>query len=145
MFVHCFIEQLYIIGGDGTMRGAVEIFEELKQRKLYISVVGIPKTVDNDVGIIDRSFGFQTAVEMAQQAINAAHVEAESAVNGIGLVKLMGRSTGHIALHATLSSRDVDCCLIPEIDFYLEGNIRIAEPSHFTYVHVYIFSYVAWR
>ncbi|XP_004236642.1 ATP-dependent 6-phosphofructokinase 2 [Solanum lycopersicum] len=113
--------QLYIIGGDGTMRGAVEIFEELKQRKLYISVVGIPKTVDNDVGIIDRSFGFQTAVEMAQQAINAAHVEAESAVNGIGLVKLMGRSTGHIALHATLSSRDVDCCLIPEIDFYLEG------------------------
>ncbi|XP_059309326.1 ATP-dependent 6-phosphofructokinase 2 [Lycium ferocissimum] len=113
--------QLYIIGGDGTMRGAVKIFEELKQRKLYISMVGIPKTVDNDVGIIDRSFGFQTAVEMAQQAINAAHVEAESAVNGIGLVKLMGRSTGHIALHATLSSRDVDCCLIPEIDFYLEG------------------------
>lgn len=113
--------QLYIIGGDGTMRGAVEIFEELKRRKLYISVVGIPKTVDNDVGIIDRSFGFQTAVEMAQQAINAAHVEAVSAVNGIGLVKLMGRSTGHIALHATLSSRDVDCCLIPEIDFFLEG------------------------
>ncbi|KAL9146894.1 hypothetical protein ABFS82_13G139600 [Erythranthe guttata] len=113
--------QIYIVGGDGTMRGMVEIFNEIKRRRLNIAVAGIPKTVDNDVGIIDRSFGFQTAVEMAQQAINAAHTEAESAVNGIGLVKLMGRSTGHIALHATLSSRDVDCCLIPENDFYLEG------------------------
>ncbi|KAL9267605.1 ATP-dependent 6-phosphofructokinase 2-like protein [Drosera capensis] len=112
---------VYIIGGDGTMRGAVKIFEGISRRKLNIAIAGIPKTVDNDVGIIDQSFGFQTAVEMAQQAISAAHVEAESAVNGIGLVKLMGRSTGHIALHATLSSRDVDCCLIPENDFYLEG------------------------
>ncbi|KAL6281836.1 hypothetical protein ACE6H2_012765 [Prunus campanulata] len=118
---HRAYNQLYIVGGDGTMRGAVEIFHEICRRKLNISVTGIPKTVDNDVGIIDRSFGFQTAVEMAQQAISAAHVEAESAVNGIGLVKLMGRSTGHIALHATLSSRDVDCCIIPEIPFYLEG------------------------
>lgn len=103
------------------MRGAVKIFDEIRRRKLNIAVVGIPKTVDNDIGIIDRSFGFQTAVEMAQQAISAAHVEAQSAVNGIGLVKLMGRSTGHIALQATLSSRDVDCCLIPETKFYLEG------------------------
>ncbi|CAH2045980.1 unnamed protein product [Thlaspi arvense] len=113
--------QVYIIGGDGTMRGAVKIFEEVSRRKLEVGITVIPKTVDNDVGIIDRSFGFQTAVEMAQEAISAAHVEAESAVNGIGLVKLMGRSTGHIALHATLSSRDVDCCLIPEMEFYLEG------------------------
>lgn len=113
--------QVFIVGGDGTMRGALKVFDEIKDRKLNIAVAGIPKTVDNDVGIIDRSFGFQTAVEMAQQSINAAHVEAESAVNGIGLVKLMGRSTGHIALHATLSSRDVDCCLIPENEFYLEG------------------------
>ncbi|XP_047067473.1 ATP-dependent 6-phosphofructokinase 2-like [Lolium rigidum] len=113
--------QVYAIGGDGTMRGAVAIFEEIKRRGLSISITGIPKTVDNDIGIIDRSFGFQTAVEIAQQAIDAAHVEAVSAVNGIGLVKLMGRSTGHIALHATLSSRDVDCCLIPEIDFHVEG------------------------
>lgn len=113
--------QVYIIGGDGTMRGVVKIFEEIHRRKLNICVTGIPKTVDNDVGIIDKSFGFETAVEMAQQAISAAHVEAVSAVNGIGLVKLMGRSTGHIALHATLSSRDVDCCLIPENDFFLEG------------------------
>ncbi|KAL0306039.1 UNVERIFIED_CONTAM: ATP-dependent 6-phosphofructokinase [Sesamum radiatum] len=71
--------QVYIIGGDGTMRGMVEIFNEIKRRKLNIAVAGIPKTVDNDVGIIDKSFGFQTAVEMAQQAINAAHTEAESA------------------------------------------------------------------
>ncbi|KAI4298850.1 hypothetical protein L6164_032365 [Bauhinia variegata] len=113
--------QVYIIGGDGSMRGAVKIFDEICRRKLNVSVAGIPKTVDNDVGIIDRSFGFQTAVEMAQQAINAAHVEAQSAVNGIGLVKLMGRSVGHIALHATLSSRDVDCCLIPEVEFFLNG------------------------
>ncbi|KAJ0965282.1 hypothetical protein J5N97_026420 [Dioscorea zingiberensis] len=113
--------QVYIIGGDGSMRGAVKIFHEIRRRNLDISITGIPKTVDNDIGIIDKSFGFQTAVEMAQQAISAAHVEAESAVNGIGLVKLMGRSTGHIVLHATLSSRDVDCCLIPENDFYLEG------------------------
>ncbi|KAL2495519.1 ATP-dependent 6-phosphofructokinase 2 [Forsythia ovata] len=113
--------QVYIIGGDGAMRGMVEIFNEIKHRNLKIAVAGIPKTVDNDVGIIDRSFGFQTAVEMAQQAISAAHIEAESAINGIGLVKLMGRSTGHITLQATLSSRDVDCCLIPENKFYLEG------------------------
>ncbi|XP_057765174.1 ATP-dependent 6-phosphofructokinase 2 [Salvia miltiorrhiza] len=119
--------QVYIIGGDGTMRGMVEIFNEIKRRKLNIAVAGIPKTVDNDVGIIDRSFGFQTAVEMAQQAISAAHTEAESAVNGVGLVKLMGRSTGHIALHATLSSRDVDCCLIPEMDFFLEGRGGLLE------------------
>ncbi|KAJ8504394.1 hypothetical protein OPV22_005280 [Ensete ventricosum] len=120
-------DQVYCIGGDGTMRGAVKIFEEIQRSKLCVSITGIPKTVDNDIGIIDRSFGFQTAVEMAQQAINAAHVEAESAVNGIGLVKLMGRSTGHIALHATLSSRDVDCCLIPENDFYLEGKWGLFE------------------
>ncbi|KAG6485266.1 hypothetical protein ZIOFF_053800 [Zingiber officinale] len=119
--------QVYCIGGDGTMRGAAKLYEEIRRRRLYVSLMGIPKTVDNDIGIIDRSFGFQTAVEMAQHAINAAHVEAESAVNGIGLVKLMGRSAGHIALHATLSSRDVDCCLIPENDFYLEGKGGLLE------------------
>ncbi|XP_078438908.1 phosphofructokinase 2 [Wolffia australiana] len=113
--------QIFIIGGDGSMRGLTKLFHEIRRRKLKITIAGIPKTVDNDIGIIDRSFGFQTAVEAAQQAISAAHVEAESAVNGVGLVKLMGRSTGHIALHATLSSRDVDCCLIPESPFYLEG------------------------
>ncbi|PKA51214.1 6-phosphofructokinase 2 [Apostasia shenzhenica] len=103
------------------MKGIVKIFKEIQRRKLSISIAGIPKTVDNDIGIIDRSFSFQTAVERALQAVLAAHVEAESAINGVGIVKLMGRSTGHIALHATLSSRSVDCCLTPEIDFYLDG------------------------
>lgn len=130
--------QVYVIGGDGTLRGAVKIFNEIHRRKLKVAITGIPKTVDNDVGIIDRSFGFQTAVEMAQQAISAAHVEAESAPNGIGLVKLMGRHTGHITLDATLSSCDVDCCLIPENTFYLEGKgglfefltLRLKENGH---------------
>jgi 6-phosphofructokinase 1 len=88
---------------------------------LKVAVAGIPKTIDNDIAIIDKSFGFDTAVEEAQRAINAAHVEAESVKNGIGLVKLMGRYSGYIAMYATLASRDVDCCLIPESPFYLEG------------------------
>lgn len=134
--------QVYIIGGDGTMKGAVKVFEEIKRRRLRVSIVGIPNSVDNDVGVIDRSFGFDTAVETAQSAINAAHVEAESAPNGVGLVRLMGRNTGHIALNSTLGSRDVDCCLIPENPFYLEGEgglfefleHRLAENGHFVLV-----------
>ncbi|KAL4333258.1 hypothetical protein GQ457_07G040110 [Hibiscus cannabinus] len=115
------INQVYIIGGDGTQRGASVIFEEIRRRGLKVSVAGIPKTIDNDIPVIDKSFGFDTAVEEAQRAINAAHVEADSIENGIGLVKLMGRYSGFIAMHATLASRDVDCCLIPESPFYLEG------------------------
>lgn len=115
------INQVYIIGGDGTQRGASVIFEEIRRRGLKVAVAGIPKTIDNDIPVIDKSFGFDTAVEEAQRAINAAHVEAESNENGIGLVKLMGRYSGYIAMYATLASRDVDCCLIPESPFYLEG------------------------
>lgn len=115
------INQVYIIGGDGTQKGASVIFEEIRRRGLKVAVVGIPKTIDNDIPIIDKSFGFDTAVEEAQRAINAAHVESESIENGIGFVKLMGRYSGFIAMHATLASRDVDCCLIPESPFYLEG------------------------
>ncbi|CAN6922570.1 unnamed protein product [Brassica oleracea] len=115
------INQVYIIGGDGTQRGASVIFEEVRRRGLKVAVVGIPKTIDNDIPVIDKSFGFDTAVEEAQRAINAAHVEAESIENGIGVVKLMGRYSGFIAMYATLASRDVDCCLIPESPFYLEG------------------------
>jgi 6-phosphofructokinase 1 len=115
------INQVYIIGGDGTQRGASVIFEEIRRRRLKVAVVGIPKTIDNDIPVIDKSFGFDTAVEEAQRAINAAHVEAESNENGIGFVKLMGRYSGYIAMYATLASRDVDCCLIPESPFYLEG------------------------
>jgi len=115
------INQVYIIGGDGTQKGAYEIYKEIRRRGLHVAVAGIPKTIDNDIAVIDKSFGFDTAVEEAQRAINAAHVEASSAENGIGLVKLMGRYSGFIAMYATLASRDVDCCLIPESPFYLEG------------------------
>ncbi|KAK7311748.1 hypothetical protein RJT34_10079 [Clitoria ternatea] len=115
------INQVYIIGGDGTQRGAAVIYEEVRRRGLKVAIAGIPKTIDNDIPVIDKSFGFDTAVEEAQRAINAAHVEAESIENGIGVVKLMGRYSGFIAMYATLASRDVDCCLIPESPFYLEG------------------------
>ncbi|KAL0400998.1 UNVERIFIED_CONTAM: ATP-dependent 6-phosphofructokinase, chloroplastic [Sesamum latifolium] len=95
--------------------------KEVERRGLKVAVTGIPKTIDNDIAVIDKSFGFDTAVEEAQRAINAAHVEVESVENGVGIVKLMGRYSGFIAMHATLASRDVDCCLIPESPFYLEG------------------------
>lgn len=132
------INQVYIIGGDGTQRGANVIHEEIRRRGLKVAVAGIPKTIDNDIAVIDRSFGFDSAVEEAQRAINAAHVEAESFENGVGLVKLMGRYSGYIAMYATLANRDVDCCLIPESPFSLEGegglyefiNKRIRENGH---------------
>ncbi|XP_059450593.1 ATP-dependent 6-phosphofructokinase 4, chloroplastic-like [Corylus avellana] len=116
------INQVYIIGGDGTQKGAALISKEVEKRGLQVSVAGIPKTIDNDIAVIDKSFGFDTAVEEAQRAINAAHVEVESVENGVGIVKLMGRYSGFIAMYATLASRDVDCCLIPESPFYLEGH-----------------------
>ncbi|KAG6388323.1 hypothetical protein SASPL_149748 [Salvia splendens] len=115
------INQVYIIGGDGTQKGAAAIYKEVERRGIKVAVAGIPKTIDNDIVVIDKSFGFDTAVEEAQRAINAAHVEVESVENGVGIVKLMGRYSGFIAMHATLASRDVDCCLIPESPFYLEG------------------------
>jgi 6-phosphofructokinase 1 len=117
------INQLYIIGGDGTHRGAFSISQEVIKRGLNISVVGIPKTIDNDVDLIDRSFGFTTSVEAAQDAILSAKTEAKCNLpNGIGIVKLMGRSAGFIAAHSTLASGDVDLCLIPEIAIELEGD-----------------------
>lgn len=113
--------QIYIIGGDGTHKGALKIFNELRDRKYMASVIGIPKTIDNDIALIDKSFGFDTAVEEAQRSIRCAKIEARCAINGIGLVKLMGRHSGQIAMFATLASRDVDCCLIPEVHFELDG------------------------
>ncbi|XP_021276335.1 ATP-dependent 6-phosphofructokinase 3 isoform X2 [Herrania umbratica] len=104
------INQVYIIGGDGTQRGAAVIFEEIRRRGLKVAVAGIPKTIDNDIPVIDKSFGFDTAVEEAQRAINAAHVEAGSIENGIGLVKLMGRysaeGAGQDLLSESLQSMD---------------------------------------
>jgi 6-phosphofructokinase 1 len=111
---------LFAIGGDGTLRGAQGIAEEIRRRGLKISVVGIPKTIDNDISFVERSFGFETAVSEAVAAIDAAHTEAKGARNGIGLVKLMGRESGFIAVYASLARSDVNFCLIPESPFTLE-------------------------
>ncbi|MDX1501562.1 MAG: ATP-dependent 6-phosphofructokinase [Thermoanaerobaculia bacterium] len=113
---------LFTVGGDGTLRGASAIAAEIEQRGLPIGVIGVPKTIDNDLLWIERSFGFATAVEAARAAIGAAHTEARSAWNGIGLVKLMGRHSGFIAAHATLASGDANFCLVPEVPFALEGD-----------------------
>jgi 6-phosphofructokinase 1 len=111
---------LFAIGGDGTLRGAQGIAGEIQRRGLKISVVGIPKTIDNDISFVERSFGFETAVSEAVAAIDAAHTEAKGARNGIGLVKLMGRESGFIAVYASLARSDVNFCLIPESPFTLE-------------------------
>lgn len=115
------INQLYVIGGDGSLRAAQKIHEEVEARNLKIAVIGVPKTIDNDISFVAQSFGFDTAVEEATKAIRSAHVEAKSAPNGIGLVKLMGRHSGFIAATATVAQRDVNYVLIPEADFELDG------------------------
>jgi 6-phosphofructokinase 1 len=112
---------LFVIGGDGSLRGAMALVEEIARRDLHIGVVGIPKTIDNDVHFIDRSFGFESAFAAAVDVIRSAHVEATGARNGIGLVKLMGRHSGFIACNAALASADVDAVLIPEVSVDLEG------------------------
>ncbi len=112
---------LFTVGGDGTLRGARAIAEEIGRRGLKIGVVGIPKTIDNDISQVDASFGFETAVSEARTAVYAAHNEAVAARNGIGLVKLMGREAGFIAAYASLSNNDVNFCLIPESPFTLQG------------------------
>ena len=132
------INVLFTIGGDGTMRAAHAIAEEADRRDLDIAVVGVPKTIDNDVAFVDKTFGFETAVAMARIAIDAAHTEARSALNGVGLVKLMGREAGFIATSATLASRDVNVCLVPEVNFEIDGprgllaylEKRLAEHRH---------------
>ncbi len=115
------INVLYTIGGDGTQRGAMELIEEIDRRGLRISVVGIPKTIDNDIGFIDKSFGMETAFTEACNSLYAAHTEATASINGIGIVKVMGRESGFIAANATLATNEVNFCLIPELDFDLEG------------------------
>ncbi|MEW5817161.1 MAG: ATP-dependent 6-phosphofructokinase [Spirochaetota bacterium] len=112
---------LFTIGGDGTQRGAILIADELEKRGVRIAIVGVPKTIDNDLSFIQKSFGFETAVSKAVEAVSAAHVEASGFMNGIGLVKVMGRESGFIAAHTTLALSDVNFCLIPEIPFDLYG------------------------
>ena len=120
------IQLLFTIGGDGTLSGAHSIVEEIRRRGLKIAVVGVPKTIDNDISFIDMSFGFDTAVEAARHATRAAYVEASCHRFGIGLVKLMGRDSGFIASFATLADTQVGLCLIPEIAFSIDGVVRAA-------------------
>lgn len=110
---------LFTIGGDGTLHGAREIASEIGRRNLDIAVVGVPKTIDNDISYVQWSFGFDTAVSEARKAIYAAHTEAHGARNGVGLVKLMGRNSGFVAAYATLATSDVNFCLVPEVPFNL--------------------------
>lgn len=126
---------LFAVGGDGTLQGASLIAAEALKRGLDIGVVGIPKTIDNDLLWIERSFGFATAVEEATRALAAAHAEATGAYNGVGLVKLMGRHSGFITAQATLANSDVNFCLVPEVEFGLEGflqalTLRLAQRHH---------------
>ena len=115
------VNVLFVIGGDGTMKAAQGIGEEIRKRHLKLAVIGIPKTIDNDINFIPQSFGFETAVYKATEAIECAHTEACGTPNGIGLVKLMGRESGFIAAQATLALKEVNFVLIPEAPFELEG------------------------
>ncbi len=115
------IDILFCIGGDGTLRGAHAIWEEVERRQAKIAVVGIPKTIDNDIPFVYKTFGFDTAVEVVRQAIDGAHVEAIGTVNGVGLVKVMGRDSGFIAAYGSLASMQVNFCLVPEVPFDLHG------------------------
>ena len=112
---------LFVIGGDGSMKAALSISREVQARNLKIAVIGIPKTIDNDINFIPQSFGFETAVYKATEAIECAHAEAMGCHNTIGLVKLMGRESGFIAAQATLSMRDVNFVLVPELPFEIDG------------------------
>jgi 6-phosphofructokinase 1 len=115
------INVLFVIGGDGSLHGAQEIAGVIAARELRIAVVGVPKTIDNDIPFIDHSFGFRTAFSRATESIRAAHIEARSAPGGIGMVKLMGRHSGFIACYAALAKNDADYVLIPEVRFELDG------------------------
>jgi 6-phosphofructokinase 1 len=121
------IDLFFVVGGDGTLRGASAISEEIARRGLKKAVVGIPKTIDNDIMYLDKSFGFETAFAVAVQAVKCAYIEATGALNGIGLIKLMGRDSGFIASYAALAGSNVDFVLIPEVRFELEGQRGLLE------------------
>jgi 6-phosphofructokinase 1 len=126
---------LFVIGGDGTMRGAQKIAKVVTERERRIAVVGVPKTIDNDIPYIGQSFGFQTAYAKAAESIRAAHVEAAAQPGGIGLVQLMGRHSGFIASYAALANNDADFVLIPEVPLHLDSFLpvlrkRVADRGH---------------
>ncbi|MDY0109548.1 MAG: ATP-dependent 6-phosphofructokinase [Candidatus Krumholzibacteria bacterium] len=115
------LDVLFAIGGDGTQKGALAIAEEVARRGLAIAVIGVPKTIDNDLSFVQRSFGFETAVAEAVRAVSGAHAEAWGAINGVGLVKVMGRESGFIAAHTVLATNEVNVVLVPEVPFALDG------------------------
>ena len=115
------INLLFCVGGDGTLRAARDISDECRKRRMSVSVIGIPKTIDNDLNFVGRSFGFETAVAETTPVIQSAHMEAKGAERGIGIVKLMGRDSGFIAAYASLAHPVVNFCLIPELDFDMHG------------------------
>jgi 6-phosphofructokinase 1 len=112
---------LFMVGGDGTLMASKRIADEILTRKLKISVICIPKTIDNDIFLVSRSFGFDTAVDVATLAIKGAHNEAAAYPYGIGLIKLMGRHSGFLAATAALAQQDANFVLIPEVDIFLYG------------------------
>jgi 6-phosphofructokinase 1 len=116
------IDILFCVGGDGTQRGAQAIYEEVRRRGLPIAIVGIPKTIDNDIAYVTATFGYATALSKAEEVLRGAHTEARQAVNGIGLVRLMGREAGFIAAGAALISQEANFVLVPEVAFPLEGD-----------------------
>jgi 6-phosphofructokinase 1 len=124
------INILFAVGGDGTQRGAHGIAEEVKRRNLKISVIGIPKTIDDDVMYVNRSFGYFTAIARAKDIIDSAHVEAQCALNGVSIVKVMGRDSGFIAAGATLASQEVNFALVPEAPFKLDGDGGLLAALH---------------
>ncbi|MFZ0311752.1 MAG: ATP-dependent 6-phosphofructokinase [Candidatus Korobacteraceae bacterium] len=124
------INVLFTVGGDGTQRGAHDIVTEIQRRKLKISMIGIPKTIDDDVQYVNRSFGYFTAIEKAKDVIDSAHVEAHCVHNGVSIVKVMGRDSGFIAAGATLASQEVNFTLVPEVRFKLEGESGLLAALH---------------
>ena len=121
------INTLFCLGGDGTQKGLHDIYRVITERGLNIAVVGVPKTIDNDISYVYRTFGVDTAVTVARQAVRSAHSEAVSAYNAIGLVKLMGRESGFIAAMTTIAANDVNLCLIPEVPFSIDGEDGILD------------------
>ena len=132
------VNMLFTLGGDGTLRGANSLFQEAKKRGHPLAVIGMPKTIDNDVAFVVRTFGYLTAVEESCKVLDRAHIESKSVQNGISLVKLMGRDAGFIAAGATVASQDVNGTLVPEVPFRLDGptgllaflKARLAQRAH---------------
>ncbi|MCK4767870.1 MAG: ATP-dependent 6-phosphofructokinase [Desulfobacula sp.] len=126
---------LFLVGGDGTLMASKKIADKIDNRNLKISIIAIPKTIDNDIYLVSRSFGFDTAVDVATLAIKGAHNEAEAYPNGIGLIKLMGRHSGFLAATAALAQQDANFVLIPEVDISLNGKTGFLQALENRIIH----------